>query len=551
MKIQTSRTKAGATLDFGDFNVFVGGNAVGKTSLVLELYARAVGLARSKWFWFDQSTVELHSSDPIADLRLVRDSMALHFEGSNRFYYSQAAKNLEGNTDLDDNLRIATDEYHYLGRLCDKGHLDDARSQLANYKHLRCLLSFANCEARLNLPSQTPVTPLNQPPQDAANVLFRNRTLHAEISKSVQNHFGFHLALLDHARTRIDVGLSAEEPPSFNNMVDDLQVEFSRIETWKQTNFTPIQDAGHGIRSMAKLLMTLLEPVNQIIFIDEPEMHLYPAQKRWLGRQLVTLANVGGKQVFLVTHDPIVLQGVLDTPATTRVFRIDLDSDGGRTVSHCDLTNLDDVGSKRNQDAYLQALFYRRCIVVEGSADRFFYQAMAEALHAPRIQDKELGFIACGGKGASKNLCHLACRVGLKPAIIYDFDVLLFDIKVLRDVVTMLHAEAPALGDLERLLRSDFGLDPKRIKAGTEGAASQGLGSSFVKRHRDLFDAVLRDLATTGVFVVPNGTLESWAPDVYPKVRFAELAPDHIKKHHELAGPVSDFIDSVLSYIGC
>ena len=110
----------------------------------------------------------------------------------------------------------------------------------------------------------------------------------------------------------------------------------------------PIQDVGHGIRSMLRILISLLDPVSSVVLIDEPEMHLYPSQKRWLGRQLVSLADEQGKQVFLVTHDPMILQGILDSPASTTILRIDLDTAGNRLGKSCLLDNNSDVGATRN-----------------------------------------------------------------------------------------------------------------------------------------------------------------------------------------------------------
>jgi len=113
----------------------------------------------------------------------------------------------------------------------------------------------------------------------------------------------------------------------------------------------PFQDVGHGIRSLVKVLMSLLEPVHQVILIDEPEMHVYPAQKRWLGRQLVSFARLRGKQVFIVTHDPIVLQGILDSPGQTRVFRLDFQEDRTRVIRVCDLHHLEESGLAETKTA--------------------------------------------------------------------------------------------------------------------------------------------------------------------------------------------------------
>lgn len=552
MKIQSVKLKDGKLLEFGDFNVIIGGNAVGKTTLLLELFSHAEEKQRPRWYWLHSEPLNYVSDKPLEDLKLLQGSMSLHYEGANRFYYSQSVRNLEGSTDLDGRYRFAPSDFEQLKTAIEKAEHEAAITLLKQLKYHRPFVVFASCEARLNLPNNTQVTPLNQSAQEALNVLFRNRGLKKQIDEKVKGQFDLHLALLDHARSQLELGLSREIPPSFNGEVDDLQGEFSRIESWKAEHFDSIQDVGHGIRSMVKLLMSLLDPVNQIVLIDEPELFIYPAQKRWLGKQLVSLARKQGKQVFLVTHDPIVLQGILDVPSTTRVLRIDMDVNRKRTLRECDLKHLDDVGAKRNQDSYLQGLFYQRDVAVEGATDRAFYQIMVEELMGNRIENKDVGFVACGGKGASKNVAYITSRVGLRTAFLYDFDALLFDIPVLRDIVNMLGGtQSEALNKLDDLLREKFGNDAKKIKEGTGHADKVGMESPFVKEHKEFFENAFNELSKVGIFIIPSGSLESWAPDVEPKVRFAEVAPDLIKANEKLRKSLEQFLDPVLRFVGC
>ena len=551
MKLRSAYLIDGSQLDFGDFNVFVGGNAVGKTTLIVELFFRASTMDRPRWFWLDPQPLNFASEDPVKDLILVFQSMSLRYEGARKYYYSQSVKNLDGNVDLDGRYRFETSEYKSLEGLIRQNHQEQANSFLAQPKYYRPFIAFANCESRLSLLNRVGLTPLDQPPQDAVNVLYRSRGLRKEIDGQVYSQFHLHLALLDHTRTQLDLGLSKLEAPDFIINVDDLQQEFSRIDAWKDEHFIPMQDVGHGIRSMIKLLLNLQDPVNQIVMIDEPEMHIYPAQKRWLGRQMVTLAHKQGKQVFIVTHDPIVLQGILDTPGRTRIFRIDVRDDGSRNINRCDLEHVIDVGSKRNQDSYLQGLFYHRSVIVEGAADRAFYQIMIEELLGRRIENKDLGFIACGGKGASKNVAHISAQVGLRTAIIFDFDALLFDTSILLDVTHLRGGGTNALASLMRLIKQLFGNNASVIKKGIDGADRFGFQSPFVQRYYSEFEQAKRELEKAGIFIVPNGSLESWAPQVDPKVRFPELAPDIIKKDPILRKQLKKFLSSVIGYVGC
>ena len=548
MRIRSVRLKDQSLLEFGDFNVFIGGNAVGKTTLIVELFSRTTNLQRPRWHWITDDIITYSSDNPVGDLRLLMGSMTRQYEGANVFYYSQAAKNIDGNIALDGNLRFGQAECEDLRRRADEGGPIDMTADL---RYRRPFIAFASCEARLNLPNQVNVTSLNQPPQDAVNVLFRNQDLLGEIDEKVYAQFRLHLGLLDHTRTQLELGLNEEVAPQFDTAVRDRQQEFARIEDWKGQHFVHVQDIGHGIRSMVKLLMTLLDPVNQIILIDEPEMHIYPAQKRWLGRQLISLARERGKQVFVVTHDPIVLQGILEGPATTRIFRVDVEDDGLRVIKRCDMETVTDVGARRNQDSFLQGLFYQRCIGVEGSTDRAFYQVMTEELFQNRIEDKDLGFVACGGKGGSKNMVYIASKVGLRSAFIYDFDALLFDVELMAEIMRMRGGSGDKLAALRELLEREFGLDAKRIKTGTGNAEKVGFASPFVISYQQVFEAAISELAKAGVFIVQGGSLESWAPDAEPKFRFAEVAPDRIKGDLTLKEKVKAFLDTVLRFVGC
>jgi len=551
MKIQSVKLNDDKLLEFSDFNVIIGGNAVGKTTFLLELFSRAERKERKRWYWLYTELLKYSSDNPLEDLKLLQGSMTYHYEGANRFYYSQSIKNLEGNTDLEGRYRFNHAEFEKLKSIIDQTEQEGANNLFQELKYQRAFLTFASCEARLNLPSDIEIRALDQSPQDALNVLFRNRALKKQIDENILGQFHLYLALLDHKKSRLELGLSRVNPPSFNDKVDDLQEEFSRIEGWKEQYYTSIQEVGHGIRSMVKLLMSLLDPVNHIVLIDEPELFIYPAQKRWLGKQLVNLAQEQNKQVFLVTHDPIILQGILDMPGKTHILRIEMDEEGKRALRQCDLKHVEDVGAKRNQESYLQGLFYQRSLAVEGATDRAFYQVMVEELMENRIENRDLGFIVCGGKGASKNVAHIVSQVGLRSAFIYDFDALLFDIPLLRDIVNMLSGRFDKLDELAQLLQDKFNGDEKRIKEETNQAHKVGMRSSFIKNHKVYFEETMTELSKVGIFIVPGGSLESWAPEIEQKVRFAEIAPDFIKEHEELRKPLEQFLDKVLKFVGC
>ena len=427
------------------------------------------------------------------------------------------------------------------------GDTNKLQSLFTDLRYRRPFITLLDCETRLNLVNQSNIAALDQPPQDPLNVLFRNKHLLGQISDALKSQFAFELHLLNHKQTVLDLGLSEGSPPQFDYSAADLQNEFEKIERWRIEKLTPINETGHGIRSMLRILISLLDPVNEIFLIDEPEMHLYPSQKRWIGRQLAHFAREQQKQVFVVTHDPMVLQGILDSRSSTSIYRLDFDGPHSRKIQSCVLDNVVDVGATRNQDSYLQGLFYQRCIAVEGATDRAFYQTMVERY--PEVTDKDLGFVVCGGKGSSKHIARISKQVGLPCVIIYDFDILLTDIGILDGVYSILGGNPDDLRTLKEFVNR-FGTDVKKNPQIRE-ACKKGKDSELVKENLLVFEQTIDMLQRVGIFVVPYGDLESWAPDVESKVRFSELAPDIVQNSPELADRLDSFLHSVLKPLGC
>ncbi|MFA6528203.1 MAG: AAA family ATPase [Candidatus Gracilibacteria bacterium] len=545
----TIQTDGDEKLTFGDFNVFIGGNGVGKTTFLIELFSKATGIQREKSYWVNNP--EYSTGNLKDDMTLIKSSLAKKYEGANLFYYSRAIKDKAGNVDLSEIYRFTYTEFANIDTQTDE-------SIINTVKYRRPFISFDSCEARLSLQDEVDITGLDQPPQDSINVLYRNKKLLKDIDKTIFERFESKFILLDHTKKKLILGLAKEDAPTFDSNAENAQDEFERIQKWKNEKFTILSDSGHGIRSMIRLLTNLLEPVNQIIMIDEPEMHLYPAQKRWLGKQLVNLAVKQKKQVFLVTHDPMILQGILDANMVTHVFHVKRDENNKGTIDTCKLTKNDDANAMVNQDQYLQGLFYQRCIVVEGASDRSFYQNMFEEY--PELSDKDVGFVSCSGKNNTKHMASITSKVHLSASFIYDFDVILFDTQLIKDIYKTLGGTDEPFSNLENLLEAD-----ETVKATSDQKEktetikklvgfNKGKGavtSKWAQNNKNIFDELIKKLSNVGIFIVPNGNLESWAKDVEPKGRFADLAPAVIKHNPSLKKEFDDFSSNILKYLKC
>lgn len=545
MRIKETTLQNGDTLAFGDFNVFIGGNGVSKTTLLVELFSQSTGLTRPKLLWINNPSYE--TTDINADMALLKGSLARKYDTSGTFYFSQATKNIAGDVDLTDNLKFSGSE---------ASQIESQQSQVLNeVRYRRPFIAFSSCDARLGLSNEVGKTSHDQPAQDAINVLYRDKRLFKKIGNTIHERIQSYFVMLDHTGTNLQLGISDEEPPAFDTNAENIQDEYEKVQRWKDAEFTQISDAGHGIRSMIRLLTSVLDPVNQVIMIDEPEIHLYPAQKKWLGKQLVTLAREQHKQVFLVTHDPMILQGILDANITTNIFRLERERSTGGVVKTCELDRVADANAMRNQDQYLQGLFYQRCVAVEGASDRSFYQNMIDNFE--EINDKDLGFISAGGKGNMKHIAGIASKVGLKIAFIFDFDVILFDQSLIDDIFVLMGGTAGVLTSVKTLFEADSGVQMattdneknKRVKELCGFSGKTGMTGTWAQTNMAIFTTAIESLASKGIFIVPEGTLESWASEVEPKVRFAEIAPEVVKTTPALNSKFETFAKKVITFL--
>src|SRR5262245_4480847 len=138
--------------------------------------------------------------------------------------------------------------------------------------------------------------------------------------------------------------------------------------------FTHLHEMGGGVEQLlmvATVLLTTQE--TSTLFLEEPESHLHPGAPRFLLEKLAQ----GGRQVFVTSHSPVLLNAV----RTQKVFKVTYS--GKRTkVSAVGADSLGpllgDIGA-RNSDVLLSDAV----LFVEGSSDEGALRAWGEVLGQP------------------------------------------------------------------------------------------------------------------------------------------------------------------------
>ena len=364
---------------------------------------------------------------------------------------------------------------------------------------------------------------------------------------AVQSAFGRALTLHPFGRRYI---LKLSEDP-----IDLSTVRYSRIgmpnaeDRALLDSLPAISGQGHGLRAFVNLLLGVISYRSPILLIDEPEAFLHPPQALVMGRLLANLEFCGG-QLIVATHSGPVLEGILSAaPNDVVVVRLTRDK-GGNHMKMLGVEQLSELWGDPllKESRALDGLFHEGVVVCEGPTDAQFYRSVSEGA-APVLEPSRSGkhpdllFTSAGGKSAMHRLARALNALGVPVRVISDFD-LLQNQDELKNVVEALGGnlssdlvrdraevdaavrgsekvpQAKALlrklgaildktpGDVSRaqLAALRAALEPS---AGWRSAKHHGVAALKGSAHKAA-QRVVGTLTTMGLFLVPNGTAESF-----------------------------------------
>lgn len=489
MRIRSLVTSGGSRIDLPDSGVvaFVGGNNVGKSQLLRDLWALL-----SSWVGGDTDPLTLSAVEilkPRVDAEAAQRWMeenasetpmspgqARHFQafnGSNALSAANLAMYLGGNGP----------------------QLGQAAPFFAWYATAGALSSVA--VSGIGMPGMSPTAnPLSR--------LIRDGALEESLSQLADDTFAMPLTLdRVNGDTRLRVGSVDVAVPPLNRPTLEYADAVAALPR--------LEDQGDGIKSFTGLALQVIAGSAQILIVDEPEAFLHPGQARALGRWLARQAVDHDKQILLATHDRDLLLGLLDGGPSSRVHLARI-SRTGRTT-HLDQLPSEGVGELWGDPVLrysnvLQGLFHRHVVVCEADADCRFYGAAVDALSYEtdrRAAADETLFVPSGGKQRVPMLARSLVALGVKVTGILDFDVLRSkaDIKA---VVESLGARwTEEMNQMYVSLSSALNESQLWDKVKNTGLEGVPAGAPY-SACRDL----LENLREVGAFVVPVGEMEDY-----------------------------------------
>lgn len=360
---------------------------------------------------------------------------------------------------------------------------------------------------RFSLSDPKPAGDLQQNPQNHLWALFKDDVARDRVRKLTEDAFGLHFVIDPTAMLQFRIGMSSRAPRSKNEeqSLDEVARTFHR-------EAQAISELGDGVQAFVGLVSAVLSLRHKIILVDEPEAFLHPPLARRLAGSLAQISGERAASLIVATHSPEFLIGCLET-ADTSVVRLTYEAGTAtaRTLSSLELAVMTRDALLRSTGV-LSALFHRGAVVTESDADRAFYDEMNRRLLSANRGIRDAVFLQAQNRQTIHRIVGPLRHIGIPAAAIVDLDILEdggTDWKSTLDACQIPPNQRAHLEAERKYLANVFPGMPKT--RGAKPIKNQGLSGLGVADRRRA-KRLLKKLSAYGLYLIPNGELESWLP---------------------------------------
>ena len=315
----------------------------------------------------------------------------------------------------------------------------------------------------MRLQTETRITDSNPAPnfrrhRDSAShpihLLYSDEQLERRISDYFRQAFGTDIVVDRLAGSEFPLLVGKRLVPDKEQGEDRLSISY--LDRLRDSTIR-LEEQGDGMRSFASVILHLLAPITpSILILDEPEAFLHPPQAKLLG-ELIAKERSSRAQLFVATHSPDVLNGLLNVaPDHLRVLRIrregnvnhvkELDKQRAKAISTDPLMKYSSV---------LSGVFHERVIICESDADCMFYSSLLDLSEIHGERQPDVFFVHANGKDRMATLAKAMTELDVPVDVIADIDVLKSE-NTLKEIVETLGGDWNEIQPMVQRVRNDI-----------------------------------------------------------------------------------------------
>nr|WP_250647606.1 AAA family ATPase [Sessilibacter corallicola] len=345
---------------------------------------------------------------------------------------------------------------------------------------------------------------LQSPPENSLSALFRDDEKRREVRRIVHDAFNLHFVIDPTDLGKLKVRLSESAPAS---EMEERGVHSEAVQFHSRAK--KIDELSDGVKAFTGIVLELVAGDPMVLLVDEPEAFLHPSLSYKLGKEVSVTAASQNKNIFVSTHSSNFIMGCVQSGVPINIVRLTY-SQGDATARLLPNDNL--LKLMRNpllrSTSVVDGLFYEAVIVTESDADRAFYQEINDRLlkYSPDNGISSCLFINAQNKQTVHQIIKPLRELGIPAAAIVDVDILKEGGQVWSNFLSsgfIPQISQTPLGSIRQSIKQKFtdeSIDMKR----------DGGISALPAEEKEAAQNLLQQLADYGLFVVPDGELESW-----------------------------------------
>lgn len=564
MRIEQIIFKEGESIPTSKLTVFVGPNSSGKTLVLREILKLGIS---------DLNPPQILSKVVVKKIQNLDNELLTAARIAPKRVMNQSTDQVFGIWyDLKTGLEF---EWH-VDNVRENPPLLEHSQLPTNIKAMQ--FAFLDGETRLAISNQVVShNPQVEAPENILQALFVDESdAETTLSESIKNVFGVEVRL-DYSGMN---SLCLRIAPSFNSIEKDPRKAFVQFQ-----NTAMLQSEGTGLRSYVASLLSILLFSSRIILLDEPELYLHPIHQRTLGLWIGNFAKTFDCQLFLSTHSPYLLSGLLSSYEDTTVVRLQRNKKETNVKTLAPSSILKLVTSPLlSSQRVSESLFQNGVILCEADSDRLIYQAVADK----HFGEHQHQFLFAHNKQSIPQVGALLNEAAVPFSVIVDLDILQEEselisvIRVMRPIgsnlLTRLKSLRSSLAEsineasdeeIEARLKTNLCALSKQLEDGSltgllnikramkrfskstsKWSKVKELGIvGFGDDLKSTIEELISLLAQIGIFCVPVGELECWA-DL--NIRKQYWSPEMLKLVAEGKAPdhLIDFVRRAITATG-
>ena len=339
---------------------------------------------------------------------------------------------------------------------------------------------------------------IDEPTTHPVHMLHQSGALEQRISELFFQAFGQHLFVnrLGGRTIPLMVGQASADHGDSRS----LTLAYSE---WLRDATVALQEQGDGMRSFASVLLHLFVPTTpSLLLLDEPEAFLHPPQARYLGELIATKRNQDA-QLFVATHSPDVLRGLLNASESAQVRVIRLQRSG-------DVNEVTELNNERAREiasdplmkysSILSGVFHKRVIICESDGDCMFYSALLDIPDVHGTSQPDVLFVHASGKDRMAIQARAMSSLGVPTDVIADIDVLR-DEQPMERLVVALGGDWSAVSAKVRIVKAAIEhrnppLNADSVKTRIQDALAEvSSEGAFPKEAQRKIEATLKDMS--------------------------------------------------------